>query len=282
MKANDEGEGGIFAMLARLHKNLGHRLGRGIVICGLFGSALLYGDGLITPVISVLSALEGLEMATTQAKPLVLPLTCLVLFFLFWAQRHGTGHIGKLFGPVMIIWFVVIAMLGIRAISGNPEILMAVSPQFALMFFLQNGLLGFSLLGAVVLCITGCEALYADMGHFGIQSICLSWYLIALPSLLCNYFGQGALILNNPKTAINPFYNLVPDYLLYPMVALATTATIIASQAIISGVFSLTRQAIQLGFIPRLRIQHTSAMMKEQVYIPDVNLFILMADQGLA
>lgn len=277
MKADDEGEGGIFAMLALLHKNLGPRLGRGLVFSGLFGSALLYGDGLITPVISVLSALEGLEMATTQAKPVVLPLTCLVLFLLFWAQSHGTGRIGKLFGPVMIIWFAVIAMLGIRAISGNPEILMAVNPQFALRFFLHNGLLGFSLLGAVVLCITGCEALYADMGHFGIKSIRLSWYLVALPALLCNYFGQGALILNDPKTAIDPFYNLVPGNLLYPMVALATMATIIASQAIISGVFSLTRQAIQLGFLPRLRIQHTSAMMKGQVYIPDVNIFMMLA-----
>jgi len=277
MKANDDGEGGVFAMLALLHKNLGPRLGRGLVFSGLFGSALLYGDGLITPVISVLSALEGLEMATTQAKPVVLPLTCLVLFLLFWAQSHGTGRIGKLFGPVMIIWFAVIAMLGIRAISGNPEILMAVNPQFALRFFLHNGLLGFSLLGAVVLCITGCEALYADMGHFGIKSIRLSWYLVALPALLCNYFGQGALILNDPKTAIDPFYNLVPGNLLYPMVALATTATIIASQAIISGVFSLTRQAIQLGFLPRLRIQHTSAMMKGQVYIPDVNIFMMLA-----
>jgi KUP system potassium uptake protein len=277
MKANDEGEGGIFAMLALLHKNLGPRLGRGLIFSGLFGSALLYGDGLITPVISVLSALEGLEMATTQAKPVVLPLTCLVLFLLFWAQSHGTGRIGKLFGPVMILWFAVIAMLGIRAIAGKPEILMAVNPQFALRFFLHNGFLGFSLLGAVVLCITGCEALYADMGHFGIKSIRLSWYLVALPALLCNYFGQGALILNDPKAAIDPFYNLVPGKLLYPMVALATTATIIASQAIISGVFSLTRQAIQLGFLPRLRIQHTSAMMKGQVYIPDVNLFMMLA-----
>lgn len=177
----------------------------------------------------------------------------------------------------MIIWFAVIAILGIRAIAGNPEILMAVSPQFALRFFIQNGLEGFSLLGAVVLCITGCEALDADMGHFGIKSIRFSWYLVALSALLCNYFGQGALILNDPKTAVDPFYNLVPDNLLYPVVALATTATIIASQAIISGVFSLTRQAIQLGFLPRLRIQHTSAMMKGQVYVPEVNLFMMLA-----
>ena len=277
MKADDEGEGGVFAMLALLHKNLGPRLGRGLVFSGLFGSALLYGDGLITPVISVLSALEGLETATSHAKPVILPLTCLILFLLFWVQSHGTGSIGKMFGPVMIIWFSVIAILGIMSVVRNPEILMAVSPQFALQFFLRNGWQGFSLLGAVVLCITGCEALYADMGHFGIKSIRISWYLIALPALLCNYFGQGALILNNPGTAINSFYSLVPSYLLYPMVALSTMATIIASQAIISGVFSLTRQAIQLGFLPRLRIQHTSAMMEGQVYVPDVNLFMMIA-----
>jgi KUP system potassium uptake protein len=277
MRADDEGQGGIFAMLALLHKKLGSRLKRGLVFIGLFGSALLYGDGLITPVISVLSALEGLEVATAQAKPFVLPLTCLVLLFLFWAQRHGTGRIGKYFGPVMILWFGVIAMLGLQAIEKNPEILLAVNPQYAFEFFLLNGLQGFFVLGAVVLCITGCEALYADMGHFGVNSIRISWYLVALPALLCNYFGQGALILHDPKTATDSFYHLVPDNLLYPMVALATVATIIASQAIISGVFSLTRQAIQLGFLPRLRTLHTSAMAEGQVYVPDVNLFMLIA-----
>ena len=244
MKADDGGEGGVFAMLALLHKNLGPNLGRGLVLGGLFGSALLYGDGLITPVISVLSALEGLEVATTQAKPLVLPLTCAVLFALFWGQSHGTGVIGKLFGPVMIVWFVVIALLGITAILRNPEILAAVDPRHAGEFFLLNRLQGFFILGVVVLCITGCEALYADMGHFGIKSIRISWYFVALPALLCNYFGQGALILANPQTASDSFYHLVPHSLLIPMVALATVATIIASQAIISGVFSLTRQAI--------------------------------------
>ena len=277
MKADDGGEGGVFAMLALLHKNLGPNLGRGLVLAGLFGSALLYGDGLITPVISVLSALEGLEVATTQAKPLVLPLTCLVLIILFWAQSHGTGKIGKLFGPIMILWFIVIAVLGLQAIEKNPEVLLAVNPRHAVQFFIENGLHGFFLLGVVVLCITGCEALYADMGHFGVKSIRISWYFIALPALLCNYFGQGALILHDPNTATDSFYHLVPNNLLYPMVALATVATIIASQAIISGVFSLTRQAIQLGFLPRLRILHTSAMAEGQVYVPDVNLFMLMA-----
>ena len=277
MRADDQGEGGVFAMLALLHKNLGPRLGRGLVLGGLFGSALLYGDGLITPVISVLSALEGLEVATTQAKPLVLPLTCVVLFFLFAAQSHGTGFMGKLFGPIMIVWFGVIAWLGLMAIAKNPEILAAVNPVHAEQFFRHNGLHGFFLLGVVVLCITGVEALYADMGHFGVKPIRISWYLVALPALLCNYFGQGALILQDPKAAADSFYHLVPHSLLYPMVGLATLATIIASQAIISGVFSLTRQAIQLGFLPRMRILHTSKMAEGQVYVPDVNRIMMLA-----
>jgi KUP system potassium uptake protein len=277
MRADDQGEGGIFAMLALLHKNLGSKLKRGMVFIGLFGSALLYGDGLITPVISVLSALEGLEVATAQAKPVILPLTCLILFILFWAQSHGTGRIGKLFGPVMILWFGAIAALGLQSIVQNPEILQAINPHFAVSFFRRNGFQGFFLLGAVVLCITGCEALYADMGHFGIKPIRISWYFVALPALLCNYFGQGALILQDPGTARDSFYHLVPGPLLYPMVVLATVATIIASQAIISGVFSLTRQAVQLGFLPRLRTTHTSAMARGQVYVPDVNFFMLAA-----
>lgn len=277
MRAHDEGEGGVFAMLALLHKNLGPNLGRGLVLAGLFGSALLYGDGLITPVISVLSAIEGLEVATTTARPLILPLTCIVLLLLFWGQSHGTGKIGKLFGPIMIIWFGAIAWLGIMAISKTPEILAAIDPRHAEQFFLRNRLHGFFLLGAVVLCVTGCEALYADMGHFGARSIRISWYSIALPALLCNYFGQGALVLHQPLTATDSFYYLVPRSLLYPMVALATVATIIASQAIISGAFSLTRQAIQLGFLPRMRILHTSKMAEGQVYAPEVNLIMMVA-----
>jgi len=282
MRADDEGQGGIFARLALLHKKLGPNLGRGLILGGLFGAALLYGDGLITPVISVLSALEGLEVATTQARPLVLPLTCVVLILLFWVQSHGTGRIGRFFGPIMITWFGVIAWLGLRAIARNPEVLAAVNPYHAKEFFLHNGLHGFFLLGAVVLCITGCEALYADMGHFGVKSIRLSWYLVALPALLCNYFGQGALILSDPQTAGDAFYHLVPRSLLYPMVALATVATIIASQAIISGVFSITRQAIQLGFLPRMRVLHTSEMAEGQVYAPEVNLMMLVAALLLA
>ena len=253
LRADDQGQGGVFAMLALLHKGMGANLGRGLVLAGLFGSALLYGDGLITPVISVLSALEGLEVATTQAKPVILPLTCAVLFLLFWAQRHGTGRIGKLFGPIMILWFAVIAGLGLQSILQRPEILAALNPRHGIIFFTITVCAGFSCSGAVVLCITGCEALYADMGHFGAKSIRLSWYFVALPALFLNYFGQGALILSDPKTATDSFYGLVPQMLLYPMVVLATMATIIASQAIISGVFSLTKQAMQLGFLPRLQ-----------------------------
>jgi len=277
MRADDQGEGGIFAMLALLHKNMGANLGRGLVLAGLFGSALLYGDGLITPVISVLSALEGLEVATTKAQPLVVPLTCVVLVLLFGAQRHGTGRIGKFFGPVMILWFAVLAWLGVMAIAKHPEILAAVSPLHAFQFFLRNGFHGFFILGAVVLCITGCEALYLDMGHFGAKAIRISWYGLALPALLLNYFGQGALILHDPRTATDAFYNLVPHAFLYPMVALATMATIIASQAIISGVFSLTRQAMQLGFLPGVRVLHTSSMAEGQVYAPDVNVVMMLA-----
>ncbi|MGO9530504.1 MAG: potassium transporter Kup [Syntrophobacteraceae bacterium] len=277
LQAEDSGEGGVFAMLALLHKKRGARLGRGLILAGLFGSALLYGDGLITPVISVLSALEGLEVATARAKPLIVPMTCCILFLLFWAQSQGTGKIGKLFGPVMILWFAVIAALGAAAIWRRPDILAAVNPAYGVRFFLNNGIHGFFLLGAVVLCVTGCEALYADMGHFGAKAIRISWYLVALPALLLNYFGQGAVILHDPANAGESFFCLVPHALLYPMVVLATIATIIASQAIISGVFSLTRQAIQLGFLPRMRVLHTSGMAEGQVYLPDVNFLMLVA-----
>ncbi len=275
LQANDNGEGGVFAMLALLHKKMGAGLGRGLILLGLFGSALLYGDGLITPVISVLSALEGLEIATSSARPVVIPLTCCILCLLFWAQSRGTDRLGKFFGPVMILWFAVVAMLGATSISRMPYILEAVNPVHGLRFFLDNGLRGFFLLGAVVLCVTGAEALYADMGHFGARALRISWYLVALPALLLNYFGQGALILLDSSNAEEPFFGLVPRALLYPMVLLATVAAIIASQAIISGVFSLTRQAIQLGFLPRMRVVHTSGMAEGQVYLPDVN--ILMA-----
>jgi KUP system potassium uptake protein len=279
--ADDEGEGGIFAMMALLHKKLGPAMGRNLTLLGCFGSALLYGDGLITPVISVLSALEGLEVATSQAKPLVLPLTCAVLTGLFMIQSRGTGKIGKYFGPVILVWFAAIAILGLRAIVQEPGVLAAVNPAFAVSFFMNNGLHGFFVLGAVVLCITGCEALYADMGHFGAKPIRWAWYGLAMPALLCNYFGQAALIISDPTAIKDPFYALVPQPLLYPMVALATAATIIASQAIISGVFSLTRQAMHLGYMPRMRIVHTSEMAEGQVYIPVINFLMLAAALAL-
>lgn len=281
LRADDHGQGGIFAMLALLHKQGRPRLGRRLTLLALFGSALLYGDGLITPVISVLSALEGLEVAAAQAKPLVLPLTCAVLAGIFLVQSRGTGRIGRLFGPIIVVWFVSLMALGLPAILARPEVMEAVNPIHAARFFLHNGLHGFLALGAVVLCVTGCEALYADMGHFGKKPIRISWFSLALPGLLCNYFGQGALILADPRTVADPFYSLVPPALLYPMVALATAATIIASQAIISGVFSLTRQAIQLGFMPRMRIIHTSAMAEGQVYIPEINAMMLVAALAL-
>jgi KUP system potassium uptake protein len=282
LRADDEGEGGIFAMLSLLHKNMGAKLSRHIILVMCFGSALLYGDGLITPVISVLSALEGLEVATSHAKPFVLPITCLVLFSLFLLQSHGTGRIGKCFGPIIIVWFVSIAALGINAILDQPVILSAVNPMHAIRFFISNGWRGYLILGAVVLCITGCEALYLDMGHFGSKAIRISWYGLALPALLCNYFGQASLILANPRNIEDPFYGLVPHPLLYPMVGLATAATVIASQAIISGVFSMTRQAMQLGYIPRMRIIHTSEMAEGQIYIPVVNFLMLFAAIALA
>jgi len=282
LRADDDDEGGIFAMLSLLHKNMGARLSKYIILVMCFGSALLYGDGLITPVISVLSALEGIEVATSQAKAFVLPLTCVVLVSLFLLQSHGTGRIGKYFGPVICIWFVTIGALGINAILAKPEILGAVNPKHAVAFFINNGWRGYVVLGAVVLCVTGCEALYLDMGHFGRKAIRISWYGLALPALLFNYFGQAALVLSDPKYIEDPFYGLVPPHLLYPMVVLATAATIIASQAIISGVFSMTRQAMQLGYIPRMRIIHTSEMAEGQVYIPVVNFMMLVAAVALA
>lgn len=282
LRADDNGEGGIFAMMALLHGKMGAKLSWNLILVMCFASALLYGDGLITPVISVISALEGLDVATTRAKPFILPATCLVLFFLFMLQSHGSGRIGKFFGPIICLWFVVIGALGINAILARPEVLAAVNPVFAVRFFAVNGWHGFFVLGAVVLCITGCEALYLDMGHFGSKAIRISWYFLALPALLCNYFGQAALVLADPGQIHDPFYGLVPRSLLYPMVVLATVATIIASQAIISGVFSMTRQAMQLGYIPRMRIIHTSEMAEGQIYLPTINFMMLIAAIALA
>jgi KUP system potassium uptake protein len=279
MRADNKGEGGIFSLLSMLQGlQMSGKQWSLLTFLAAFGAALLYGDGVITPAISVLSAIEGLNMATDAAAKYVVPLTCLVLIILFVVQRHGTARIGTLFGPVMVVWFVVLGGLGVRAIAGNPEILAALDPRQAIAFFLRNGLHGFVVLGGVVLCITGGEALYADMGHFGRLPIRLSWYGAVLPGLVLNYFGQGALLLHHPELVeVNPFYALVPRSLLYPMVGLSTMATIIASQAMISGVYSLTQQAIQLGFTPRMHIIHTSERTKGQIYMPTVNWMLMIA-----
>ncbi|MDK9706014.1 MAG: potassium transporter Kup [Desulforhopalus sp.] len=280
MLADNRGEGGIFSLLAmvqvRLKKDT--KWWRLLTFLAAFGAALLYGDGVITPAISVLSAIEGLNMATDAAAGYVVPLTCLVLILLFFIQRHGTAVIGKLFGPIMVVWFVVLGVLGMRSILEHPGILAALNPWCAVQFFLVNHVHGIVVLGSVVLCITGGEALYADMGHFGRSPIRLTWYGVVLPGLVLNYYGQGALLLHDPAVINgNPFYALAPRALLYPLVALATIATIIASQAMISGVYSLTQQAIQLGFIPRMHIIHTSEQARGQIYMPTVNWLLMIA-----
>jgi KUP system potassium uptake protein len=285
MKADNKGEGGLFALLALIPQQLDPRsawLKRGVIMAALFGAALLYGDGIITPAISVLSAVEGLAAnpltgEETAMKPFVVLITCLILAGLFLVQRRGTEHIGRVFGPLMMLWFATIAALGLRFIVVEPHILEAVDPRWAVRFFIAHGFYGFELLGAVVLCITGGEALYADMGHFGKKPIRFSWWSIVLPALLLNYFGQGALLLSQGGKVANPFYATVPQVLLYPMVALATVATIIASQALISGAFSLTRSAVQLGYFPRVTIVHTSNQTEGQIYIPEVNTALAVA-----
>jgi KUP system potassium uptake protein len=280
LRADHRGEGGIFALLGLIagsNKKLSPHLRSAVFLGAIFGAALLYGDGIITPSISVLSAVEGLEVATQTAKPFIVPLTCAVLVALFLLQKRGTGGIGKVFGPIMILWFITIGAAGLSEILQSPRILSGLDPRYAWKFFADNHLHGFVVLGSVVLCITGGEALYADLGHFGRRAIQRSWLGIAYPALLLNYFGQCALLLNKPGASFHPFYGLVPIGLLYPMVALATIATVIASQALISGAFSLTQQAIQLGFSPRIQIVHTSAEVKGQIYIPAVNYALMIA-----
>lgn len=284
LRADNRGEGGIFALVSLLNtpdKNLSRLIQSILLFAGILGAGLLYGDGVITPAISVLSAIEGLEVATKAATPFVLPLTCIVLVLLFSLQRRGTANIGKLFAPIMVIWFVFIGAFGIIQIMHEPTVFRAFNPVYALEFFKSNGIHGIVVLGSVVLCITGCEALYADLGHFGRDAIRFSWFLFVFPSLLCNYFGQGALLLGHPEMNINPFYKIVPEFLLYPMIGLSTVATVIASQALISGAFSLTQQAVQLGLCPRVRIIHTSGEMQGQVYIPFVNYALMIACIGV-
>lgn len=280
LKADNSGEGGIFALLGLIlgsNSPLHPKLRTAIVVGGIFGAALLYGDGIITPSISVLSAIEGLEVATEAAKPFVVPLTCMVLFVLFGVQKRGTGGIGRVFGPVMILWFLTIAALGALEILQSPRILQALNPWYAWKFFEVNHVHGFVVLGSVVLCITGAEALYADLGHFGRRAIRVSWLALTCPALILNYFGQCALLLNQPESGFHPFYGLVPSLALYPMVALSTIATVIASQALISGAFSLTQQAVNLGFCPMVHILHTSSEVKGQIYIPSINYALMTA-----
>ncbi|MEP6600989.1 MAG: potassium transporter Kup [Nitrospirota bacterium] len=275
LRADNRGEGGVLALLALILQYQRRKRDSGIraaiVILGLIGAALLYGDGVITPAISVLGAVEGLEVITPSLKLLVVPAAVLILIGLFSVQKHGTAKVGEIFGPIMAVWFGTMALLGIAQIRSAPEILLAVNPIYAVRFFIAHGYGAFVLLGAIVLAVTGAEALYADMGHFGRRPIRTAWFAFVLPSLILNYFGQGALILSNPDAAANPFYMLAPRLLLYPLLALATMAAIIASQALISGAFSLTHQAVQLGYSPRVNVVHTSGAQAGQIYIPEVN-----------
>jgi len=284
LSADNKGEGGIFALVSLLNtpdQSFSRLLKYILLLAGIVGAGLLYGDGVITPAISVLSAIEGLEVATKAAAPFILPLTCIVLILLFSLQRRGTARIGNLFAPIMALWFLSIGYFGIIQIIREPAVFRALNPLYALDFFINNRIHGIVALGSVVLCITGCEALYADLGHFGRNAIRFSWFLFVFPLLLCNYFGQGALLLAHPEMNINPFYNIVPEILLYPMIALSTAATVIASQALISGAFSLTQQAVQLGFCPRVRIIHTSSEMQGQIYIPFVNYALMISCIGV-
>jgi len=279
MRANNKGEGGIIALmtLALQKGDPASRQQKILIALGLFGAALFYGDGVITPAISVLSAVEGLELITPAFKPYILPITLGILIGLFLFQRRGTASVGALFGPIMLLWFAVLAVFGAIGIVQHPAVLAAVNPLYGLNFLTGNSALGFFALGAVVLCITGAEALYADMGHFGARPIQYAWLGYVLPSLLINYFGQGALILADPSAIENPFYLLAPEWALYPLVVLATVATVIASQAVISGAFSITQQAIQLGYTPRLEIQHTSDQEIGQIYLPALNWLLLIS-----
>nr|WP_232379859.1 KUP/HAK/KT family potassium transporter [Polyangium fumosum] len=281
LRADNEGEGGTMALLALVPENLRPknktRIGW-IAALVLFGASLLYGDGVITPAISVLSAVEGLAVGASSLKPAVLPISVVILLGLFWVQKRGTAGIGRVFGPIMILWFLTLGGLGAYYVVKNPAVLAAMNPAYAVTFFLTNKWHAFVILGSVVLCVTGGEALYADMGHFGRKPITYAWYGMVMPSLALNYFGQGALLLQHPEAAANPFFSLVPKGpATYALVALATAAAVIASQAMISGAYSLTRQGVQLGFLPRVQVKHTSSETEGQIYIPEVNWALFAA-----
>ncbi|WP_224718243.1 low affinity potassium transporter Kup [Pectobacterium versatile] len=277
MRADNAGEGGILTLMSLAGRNTSDRMTSVLVIMGLIGGSFFYGEVVITPAISVMSAMEGLEIAAPSMDSYIVPLSIVVLTLLFIIQKHGTGSVGKLFAPVMLIWFLTLGILGARSIIANPEVLQALNPMYAVRFFVEYKAVSFFALGAVVLAITGVEALYADMGHFGKFPIRLAWFTVVLPSLVLNYFGQGALLLKDPEAIKNPFFLLAPDWALIPLMILATLATIIASQAVISGVFSLTRQAVRLGYLPPMRIVHTSDMESGQIYIPAINWMLYIA-----
>ncbi len=283
MRADNNGEGGILALtslVAPTHAKRRSGLWL-LLLLGLFGTALLYGDGMITPAISVLSAVEGLNVATPALTPFVLPITVAILVGLFLFQRRGTGGVGRVFGPVTLLWFATLAVLGVSQIVRQPGVLWALDPLQAVGFFLRNGAQGFLVLGSVFLVVTGGEALYADMGHFGRRPIRLAWFTVVLPGLLLNYFGQGALVLRDPSAVADPFYRMAPGWALYPLVLIATAATVIASQALISGAFSLAMQSVQLGYLPRLHIRHTSETQIGQVYVGSINWILMVACVGL-
>jgi KUP system potassium uptake protein len=280
LRADNRGEGGVLAMLAlllqRQHRARDWRRRALLVVLGVFGTALLYGDGVITPAISVLGAMEGLEVVTPALQPFVVIVTVVILFSLFMFQRFGTARVGSTFGPITAVWFLTIGTLGLLEIASEPRILAAVGPWFAVQFFIQHGFIAFAVLGAVFLAVTGAEALYADLGHFGKKPIRLAFFSLALPALLLNYFGQGALLLRDPQAIENPFYLLAPRWFLYPLLLIATLAAIVASQALISGAFSLAQQSVQLGYTPRLTIVHTSEQQYGQIYVPEVNKALMV------
>nr|WP_221444118.1 potassium transporter Kup [Rhodanobacter sp. MP7CTX1] len=278
MRADNKGEGGIMALMALAQRSVREKpkLRWVLAILGIFGASLFYGDGVITPAISVLSAVEGVKVAAPGLAHWVVPVTAVILFFLFALQRHGTAKVGSVFGPVMMVWFVTIALLGVHMILQNPQVLRALNPMHGVHFFFTHGIQAFIALGGVVLALTGAEALYADMGHFGKRPIRFAWFSFVLPALVLNYFGQGALLLAHPEAADNPFFKMVPSVLLYPMIALATLATVIASQAVISGAFSMTREAMSLGYSMRMQVVHTSREMSGQIFVPWVNSFLLV------
>lgn len=283
MRADNDGEGGVLALMALVLRTVAQRSAKAkvVMMLGIFGACMFYGDAVITPAISVLSAVEGLEIAAPQLSQFVIPITLVILAALFLIQRHGTATMGKLFGPIMTAWFLALGVLGIYNLVQAPEILKAVNPYYGINFLVEHALQAFIVLGSVFLVLTGAEALYVDMGHFGARPIRIGWFVLVMPCLMLNYFGQGAMLMNNPAGAENPFFLMVPELLQLPMVLLATCATVIASQAVISGAFSLTSQAIQLGFVPRMRVRYTSAAEIGQIYLPVVNWLLLVLVTGV-